>query len=76
MTKTIKHFRLKIKTKTKSKMPATMNTALGHFNAGLFVFYLTAGLSLSPVNLLHNKHGLLKSTGESGSQILCTLSEK
>ncbi len=26
MTKTIKHFRLKIKTKTKSKMPAKMNT--------------------------------------------------
>ncbi len=28
MTKTIKHFRLKIKTKTKSKMPAKINTAL------------------------------------------------
>ncbi len=27
VTKTIKHFRLKIKTKTKSKMPAKMNTA-------------------------------------------------
>ncbi len=26
--KTIKHFRLKIKTKTKSKMPAKMNTEL------------------------------------------------
>ncbi len=31
VTKTIKHFRLKIKTKTKSKMPAKINT-------GLFVF--------------------------------------
>ncbi len=28
VTKTIKHFRLKIKTKTKSKMPAKMNTVL------------------------------------------------
>ncbi len=31
MWQTIKHFRLKIKTKTKSKMPAKINT-------GLFVF--------------------------------------
>ncbi len=29
VTKTIKHFSLKLKTKTKSKMPAKINTDLG-----------------------------------------------
>ncbi len=37
MTKTIKHFRLKIKTKTKSKMPAKINTAAMRIREGVTV---------------------------------------
>ncbi len=40
MTKNIKHFRLKIKTKTKSKMPAKINTDSNLFQTCMTFFIL------------------------------------